>query len=93
VKGKGQGVSEWIGNVGGKDKVGGEKRTKWPLDFCLGLVLRVHGVNGGERSQEGVEVGPADGQGWSGSHLISPTNDFRLFKQGTEHVLIRNDDA
>ena len=30
--------------------------------LCLGLALHVHGgVNGGERSQEGVEVGLADG--------------------------------
>ena len=41
--------------------------------FCLSLALHVHGgVNGGERSQEGVEVGPADGQEWPGGHLIPP---------------------
>jgi len=41
--------------------------------LCLGLALHVHGgVNGGERSQEGVEVGPADGQEWPGGHLIPP---------------------
>ena len=51
------------------------------------------GVNGGERSQEGAEVGPTDGQRWPGGHLIPPFNDFRLFKQGTKHVLTENDVA
>ena len=55
-------MNEWIANVGGKDKVSRGQRTKEHSDFCLGLALHVHGgVNGGERSQEGVEVGLADG--------------------------------
>ena len=51
------------------------------------------GVNGGERYQEGAEVGPVDGHEWLGSHLIPPFNECLLFKQGTKHVLIGNDDA
>ena len=51
MKGKCQEVNEWIGNVGGKDKVSGEQRTKEQSDFCLCFVLHVHGgVNGGERN-------------------------------------------
>jgi hypothetical protein len=33
VKGKIQEVKEWIRNVGGKDKVSGEQRTKESLRF------------------------------------------------------------
>ena len=69
-------------------------KNKVPSDFCLGLALHVHGeVNGGERSQEAAEVGMADGHRRPSGHLIPPFNDFRLFKQGTKHVLIGNDDA
>ena len=58
MKGKDQEVSEWIGNVGSKDKVSREQSGHQSL--CLGLALHMHGgVNGGERSQE-----------WPGGHLI-----------------------
>ena len=77
MSGKSQEVSEWIGNVGGKDMVSGEQRTKEQSDFCLGLALHMHGeVNGGERSQEAAEVGSADGPRWPSGHLIPPFNDF-----------------
>ena len=77
VKGKCQEVKEWIGNVGGKYKVSGEQRTKEHSDFYLGLALHVHGgVNGGERNQEGADVGPGDGHEWSGGHLIPPLMIF-----------------
>jgi len=56
VKGKDQEVSEWIGNVGSKDKVSREQSGHQSL--CLGLALHMHGgVSGGERSQEGQRWG------------------------------------
>jgi hypothetical protein len=33
MQGKGQGVIEWIGNVGDKDKVSGQQGTKQQSDF------------------------------------------------------------
>jgi hypothetical protein len=77
VKAKCQEVKGRIVNVGGKNKVSGEQRTKESPDFCLGFALRMHGgVNRGESGQEGAEVGPAGGHAWPSGHLIPPLNYF-----------------
>jgi hypothetical protein len=60
---------------------------------ALAFYLHMHGVNGGVSGQEGVEVGPAGGQGCLGGHLIVSLNSYRHFKQSSKHGLACNDDA
>ena len=61
--------------MGGREQSGHQS-------LCLGLALHMHGgVNGGERNQEGAEVGPTDGHEWPGGHLIAPLNDFNFLSK------------